>query len=86
MPDTPPLFLDEAEALGKQTEFRNWVEDLIRGNCPHKSHTMERTVPVLTQLANARRTLRVMAARARQRIYDAKMKRALARQRRIAEW
>ena len=76
MPDTPPLFLDEAEALGKQTEFRNWVEDLIRGNRPHKSHAVERTVPVPTQLANARRAIRVMATRARQCIYNARMKQA----------
>lgn len=86
MPDTPPLFLDEAEAQGKGTEFRNRVEDLIRGNRPHKSHPVERTVPVPVQLANARRQMRLMAARARQRIYDARMKRTLARQERIAEW
>ena len=62
LPGEPVLFSCEPEALVKKKEFRDHVEDLIRGDCPRRSHAVERPVPVPTQLANARRQMRVMMA------------------------
>ena len=86
LPGDPVLFSCEAEALVKKKEFRDHVEDLIRGDRPLRSHAVERQVPVPTQLANARRQIRAMAKRTQQRVENQKMKRTLERQRRIAEW
>ena len=86
LPDQPVVFSSEEEAVSKKKEFRDLVENVVRGDRPLKTHYFEQTEPMPPQLARSRQATSVMAQRAWRRMENQKIKRALRFQRRVMDW
>ena len=61
MPDLPTLFDSEEDALAMGVEFREHVENVVRGNRPRR--TMEVSALQPPQFENARRAARLIQRR-----------------------
>ena len=81
MPDLPTLFDSEEDALAMGAEFREHVENVVRGNRP--SRTMSVSAPQPPKFENARRAARLIQRRVRswqeQRQLEARLKQDMRR-------
>ena len=81
MPDLPTLFDSEEDALAMGAEFREHVENVVRGNRPRR--TMAVSAPQPPHFENARRAVRLIQRRVRsrreQRQLEARLKRDMRR-------
>ena len=81
MPDLPTLFDSEEDALAMGAEFRDHVENVVRGNQPRRTMAVSATQP--PQFENSRRASHLIQLRVRsrreQRQLEARIKRDIRR-------
>ena len=81
MPDLPTLFDSEEDTLAMGAEFREHVENVVRGNQPRR--TMAVSAPQPPQFENSRRAARLIQRRVRsrkeQQQLEARLKRYMRR-------